>query len=149
MQETWVPSLVREDPTHCGATKPVNLSYWTRARELRLLKPESLEPMLHHKRRHRSEKPVRCNWRTAPSERLPDQDAAQSVLSFLHTVSGVWQTVRKGLKTQRDLNELLTTADLLLKLEINLRKHQGCLEAKDWFIVGRFAIWGYTSFACN
>ena len=34
---------------------------------------------------------------------------------LLHTVSGVWQSVSKYLKTQRDLNELLTIADVVLK----------------------------------
>ena len=33
MQRTWVRSLVREDPTCCGATKPVRHNYWDYALE--------------------------------------------------------------------------------------------------------------------
>ena len=35
MQETWVWSLIWEDPTCCGATKPVHHKYWTCALEPR------------------------------------------------------------------------------------------------------------------
>ena len=28
MQETWVQSLTREDPTGSGATKPIHHNYW-------------------------------------------------------------------------------------------------------------------------
>ena len=59
-------NLVREDPTCHGATKPVCLNYWACAlepashkywaRAPQLLKPVSLEPVLHNKRSHRSEK---------------------------------------------------------------------------------------------
>ena len=38
MQGTWVRALVREDPTCCGATKPVCHNYWACA----------LEPMSHN-----------------------------------------------------------------------------------------------------
>ena len=31
MQGTWVPSLVREDPTCCEAAKPMHHNYWTLA----------------------------------------------------------------------------------------------------------------------
>ena len=44
MQETWVWSLMWEDPTCCGAMKPVHLlSLRSRARELQLLSPCTLE----------------------------------------------------------------------------------------------------------
>ena len=33
MQGTWVQVLVREDPTCCGATKPIRHNYWTCALE--------------------------------------------------------------------------------------------------------------------
>ena len=59
MQGTWVWSLVQEDPTCHGATKPVRHSYW--ARVLQLLKPECPEPVLHNKRSHGCEKTVQCN----------------------------------------------------------------------------------------
>ena len=59
MQGTRVRALVREDPTCCGATKPVCHNYWARAlkptsynywaRVPQLLKPMCLEPVLHNK----------------------------------------------------------------------------------------------------
>ena len=56
MQGTRVWSLVQEDPTGWGATKPVNHNYWA----------HTLEPVLHHKRRsHCNEKPEHCNSRVA------------------------------------------------------------------------------------
>ena len=36
-ERTWVQSLIWEDPTWCGATKPVHHNYW--AYVLQLLKP--------------------------------------------------------------------------------------------------------------
>ena len=59
MQGTRVRSLVREDPTCRGATKPECRNYW--ACVLQLLKPTRLEPVLHNKRSHHSEKPTHCN----------------------------------------------------------------------------------------
>ena len=71
IQGTWVWSLVQEDPTCCGATKPVCHNYWACALEPtshnywarmpQLLKPACLEPMLRNKRSHRKEKTVHCN----------------------------------------------------------------------------------------
>ena len=40
----------QEDPTCCGATKPVATT--TEAHVLQLLKPVRLEPVLHNKRSH-------------------------------------------------------------------------------------------------
>ena len=51
MQGTQLPSLVREDPTCCGATKPM------------LLSPRTLEPVLCNKRSHCNEKPAHLNER--------------------------------------------------------------------------------------
>ena len=51
MQGTWVWSLVLEDATCHGATKPVASqlrSLHSRARQLQLLKPVHLEPVLPH-----------------------------------------------------------------------------------------------------
>ena len=59
MQGTRVQALVREDPTCLGATKPVRHNYWGRVPQL--LKPMLLDPVLHNKRSHRSEKPVHHN----------------------------------------------------------------------------------------
>ena len=57
MQGTRVRALVREDPTCCGATKPMHHNYWACALELmshnywagvpQLSKPICLEPVLH------------------------------------------------------------------------------------------------------
>ena len=63
-------ALVQEDPTCCGATKPMHHNYWACtvlmshnywAGVLQVLKPMRLEPMLHNKRSHRNEKPVHHN----------------------------------------------------------------------------------------
>ena len=57
MQGTQVQALVQEDPTCCGATKPVHRHYWACALEpvshnywARM--PVHLEPVLHNKRSH-------------------------------------------------------------------------------------------------
>ena len=70
-QGTPVQSLVREDPTGHGATKPMRHNYWACALEPthhnywahvpQLLKPVRLEPVLHNKRSHHNEKPAHGN----------------------------------------------------------------------------------------
>ena len=71
MQGTRVRALVQEDPTCCGATKPMCHNFWACALEPtshnywahvpQLLKATRLEPVLCNKRSHRDEKPVHCN----------------------------------------------------------------------------------------
>ena len=71
MQGTRVWALVREDPTCCGATKPMCHNYWAWTLELashnywahvpQLLKSAHLEPVLRNKRSHCNEKPAHCN----------------------------------------------------------------------------------------
>ena len=71
MQGTQVRSLVRENPTCCGATKPVRHNYWACALEPaihscwarvpQLLRPTCLEPMLRNKRSHHNKKPMHHN----------------------------------------------------------------------------------------
>ena len=71
MQGTRVRALVQEEPTCCGATKPVHHNYWACALEPmshnywacapQLLKPARLEPVLHSKRSHRNEKTTHRN----------------------------------------------------------------------------------------
>ena len=72
MQGTRVRSLVWEDPTCCGATKPMSHNYWAhapqllklthpRAHALQLLKPSHLEPVLRNKRSHCNEKAAHHN----------------------------------------------------------------------------------------
>ena len=78
VQGTRVRALVRENPTCRGATKPVRHNYWACALEhgshnywarvLQLLKPVHLEPVLHNKRSHRSEKPT-LQRRVTPARR--------------------------------------------------------------------------------
>ena len=70
-QGTRVRALVREDPTCCGATKPMCHNYWACtlepashnywARVPQLLKSVHLEPVLCNKRSHRNEKHMHCN----------------------------------------------------------------------------------------
>ena len=59
MQRTWVQSLVWEDPTCHGATKPVRHNCWAHVPQL--LKPMHLEPMLRNKGSHHNEKPAHHN----------------------------------------------------------------------------------------
>ena len=66
MQGTRVRTLVREDPTCCGATKPVRHNYWACALEpvshnYWTHMPQLLEPVLRNKRSHHNEKPVHLN----------------------------------------------------------------------------------------
>ena len=58
MQGTWIRSLIQEDPTCCGATKPWCHNY----RSLR-----ALEAMLCNEKSRHNEKPVHGNWRVAPT----------------------------------------------------------------------------------
>ena len=63
-QGTQDQSLVREHFTRHGAAKPVRPNY--RAHMLQLLKPAHLEPGLHNKRSHRSEKAEHHNEEKPP-----------------------------------------------------------------------------------
>ena len=59
MQGKRVWAVVQDDPTCCGATKPVSHNYWVCAPQL--LRPTCLKPMLHNKGSHRNEKPTHPN----------------------------------------------------------------------------------------
>ena len=59
MHGTRARSPVREDSTCHIATKPIPQNYG--AGELQLLEPARLEPVLHNKRSHHSEKPAYQN----------------------------------------------------------------------------------------
>ena len=64
MQETWVRSLVQEDPTCHRATKPVHYNYWACAPEAgrhNYWSPYALEPVLRSKRSHCNGKPTPCH----------------------------------------------------------------------------------------
>ena len=87
MQGTRVRALAREDPTCCGATKPVRHNYWACALEPtnhnywadvpQLLKPTSLEPVLRNKRSHRNEKPRTAMKSSRRSPALEEAHAQQ------------------------------------------------------------------------
>ena len=59
MQETWVWSLICEDSTCCGATKPVHHNHWACAPRAwsRDYWAHVLQPVLRNKRSHWNEKP--------------------------------------------------------------------------------------------
>ena len=71
MQEKQVISLIWEDPTGCGAKKPVHHNYWACAPEPRkpnywahmpqLLKTSHPKECVPHKERYHNEKPVNHN----------------------------------------------------------------------------------------
>ena len=61
MQLAGIWSLVQEDPTCRRKIKPVCHNYWTCV--LQLLKPTSLEPVLHNKRSICNEKPMHHHQR--------------------------------------------------------------------------------------
>lgn len=70
---------------------------------------------LHNKRRPCNEEPGTTTGEWPLSASPSPRCCSGSPQFLLHTVSGVWQSVSKYLKTQRDLNELLTIADVVLK----------------------------------
>ena len=55
IQGTWVPSLVQEDSTYRGASKPEYHNYWA----------SNLQAMLHNKTSHCNERPVVDSAQTA------------------------------------------------------------------------------------
>ena len=65
MQRTWVQSLLREDSTCHGATKPVH--HCSKVRVLPLLKPVHLGLCsIHSKRSRRAETPAHCKEERPP-----------------------------------------------------------------------------------
>ena len=88
MQGTQFQALVQEDPTCCGATKPVRHNYWACALE-RLC----LEPVLHNRRSHRNEKPAYHNKELPP-------------------LATIRESPRAAMKTQRSQKKHKKTAGL-------------------------------------
>ena len=74
MQETWVLLLVQEDSAYRWASISVHHNYW--AHMPQLLKPETLESMLHSK-----EKPQKCEVHAPQLESSPHK----SQLEKAHT----------------------------------------------------------------
>ena len=73
VQETWVQSLIREDPRCYGATKPMHHNYWACALELRSHNYwglHTLEFKLCNKRSHHNEKPAHRNQSSPNSLQL-------------------------------------------------------------------------------
>ena len=76
---TWIRSLVQEDPTCCGATKPVSHKYWAHSLAsagCNYWNVHALEPVPCNKRRHRNEKPV-YDKREWPCSLQPEKARAQ------------------------------------------------------------------------
>ena len=87
IQDTWVQSLIWDDPLCPGAAKPLNHNHWAHAPEQvslnyrahapQVLKPMCIEPVHSNKRSHLkkrkrekshyNEKPVHLNQRVAPT----------------------------------------------------------------------------------
>ena len=65
----WVPALVREDPTCCGAAKPVRHHYW--ARMLQLLSPCAATTETHAPRARALQQEKSPQWEArAPQRRV-------------------------------------------------------------------------------
>ena len=75
MQWTWVWSLVWEDPTCCGATKPVHHSYWACALEPRRCNYWARTPRAHA----RQEKPLQ--WE---AQQRPNTAINKLILKYKH-----------------------------------------------------------------
>ena len=88
MQEMWVRSLAREDPTCCVAIKlaPQLLSLRSRPCEAQLMKPCALEPMLCNKR-------ARCN--ETPAHRSPEEALRATTRGSPHSNQDPAQPQRK------------------------------------------------------
>ena len=103
-QGAQVQSLVQEDSTCRGATKPKRHNYWACA----------LEPLVH-KRSHCSEKPVHHKWRVAPTHRNP-RTARRSNQSILKEISPGCSLEGLMLKLKRQyFGHLIQRADSLEK----------------------------------
>ena len=100
MQGTWVWSLVQEDSTCHGTTKPVCHNYWSL---------HALEPMICNKKSHHDEKPMHCNEEESPlattreSPRSSNEDPAQpqanteNYLKKQNTLWVLWKGTRPHL----------------------------------------------------
>ena len=87
MQETWLWSLILEDPTCCRATKHMCHNYWNCALKTgscncwthvpRLLKLKGLELMLYNERSHCGGELMCCNKRVAPAATTKEKPAKQ------------------------------------------------------------------------
>ena len=70
LQETWVQSVVQEDPTHNRATESMRQNYGTYALETKSCnywRPPALELMLWNERSHCNEKSMHQKQRVAPT----------------------------------------------------------------------------------
>ena len=63
VQESWVRSLIWEDPTCCRGTCPQHLNLCSRAQEPRLLESKHPRPVLLNQRNHHNEKHGHHNQR--------------------------------------------------------------------------------------
>ena len=81
VQGTWVQSLVLEDPTHPGATKPVCRYYWGW---------RALEHVLCNKRSHHDEKPPFTTTRKSPRAERKTQYNLKKKKSFSAKSMKIW-----------------------------------------------------------
>ena len=92
MQGTWARSLVQEDSTRRGATKPVGHNYWAWALEpasCNYRSQSALGPVLCNERRQHSEKPSHRSeeWHPlATTREKPRQQWSPSATKYIHTV---------------------------------------------------------------
>ena len=115
MQGTQVRSLVREDPTCRGATKPVRHNYWACA-----LEPTRLEPVL-------------CNKEATAMRSLHTATKSSPCLTQLekaHTQQRGPNAAKKGRKEERKKKERLTF--------LGVRGNSSCLMA---FKLGHWFNW--------
>ena len=71
MQETWVQTLIWEDPAYHRATKFVHHNYWVCALEpgnSNCWCPCTPKLLFCNKRSHCNEKPAHSNWRVVPAQ---------------------------------------------------------------------------------
>ena len=127
MQGTWVWALVWEDPTCCGATKPVHHSYWACALEParhnswprvpQLLKPTRLEPMLCSKRSHPMRSPRTA---TKSSPRSPQLEKAQQRRPNTAKNKEINSLKKRDLKTKIVSRDIIIYNDKRASLQENV-----------------------------
>ena len=98
MQGTRVRALVWEDPTCCGATRPVSHNYWA----------SRLEPVLRNKRGHDSERPAHRDEEWPPLAATRESPRTET------------KTQHKHKKKKKKKGALLTERDIKFQSRISL-----------------------------
>ena len=138
MQGTWVPSLIREDPTCRGATKPVRHNYWACALEpashnywahtLQLPKPTRLKPELRNKRSHRDEKSTHGN-----KEKPPPAATRESLCAATKTQRSAPPPKKKENNLKK--KKVLTYATTWMNLESIMQSEQSCSQRTTGYMI--------------